>query len=136
VNRETLNYAVVARYLNADGPPADANEQWGEFNTKLAKLLQKLKKDAGAERVGQNYKGTGSQAYRRQVWARFTSGAVIDLWLDKGYLKFGGVVKNAVPGSEGRALPDHIKYENKTPEQVYTEVAKHLKEWAAPVQKA
>ncbi len=138
MNRETLNYAVVARFVNADDAPAptDANAQWGEFNTKLAKLMQKLKKDAGAKSIAQNYKGTGSQAYRRQLWVHFASGAVIDLWLDKGYLKFGGVVMNGVPGAEGRSLPGGIKYEGKTPEHVYAEAAKHLKEWAAPVEKA
>jgi hypothetical protein len=129
-----MSIAVVARFVAGDdaAPPADANAQWGEYNTKLAKLLQRLKKDAGARNISQNYKGTGSQAFRRQLWVHFASGAVIDLWLDKGYLKFGGVVMNAVPGTEGRSLPGGIKYEGKKPEQVYEEAAKHLKAWAAP----
>ena len=128
-----MSIAVVARFVaGEDAAPADANAQWGEYNTKLAKLLQRLKKDAGAKSISQNYKGTGSQAFRRQLWVNFVSGAVVDLWLDKGYLKFGGVVMNAPPGVEGRGLPKAIPYEGKKPEQVYEEAAKHLKAWAAP----
>ena len=128
--------AVVARFIaGEDAAPADANAEYGEYNTKLAKLLQKLKKDAGARSISQNYKGTGSQAFRRQLWVNFVSGAVIDLWLDKGYLKFGGVVMNRPPGVEvSRGLPKMIAYQGKTPEQVYEEAAKHLKVWAAPAE--
>lgn len=131
----SLNYAVVARYLAADEAvlPADNNAKYGEFNTKLAKLMQKLKKDAGAKSIAQNYKGTGSQAFRRQLWVHFGSGAVIDLWLDKGYLKFGGVVMNGPPNKEDKYhMPNAIPYGDKTPEHVYEEAAKHLKAWANP----
>lgn len=137
-NMDSVAEQVASRFASArsvhaeEAAPADANTQWNEFNTKLAKLMQKLKKDAGAEAIAQNYKGTGSKAYRRQLWIHFTSGAVIDLWLDNGFMKFGGVVKKRAPGAEGRSLPETIKYEKQTPEQVYAEAAKHLKEWGAP----
>jgi hypothetical protein len=131
--------AVFARFVNGDEPQVDPDAKFKEmlaFNTTLAKLLQRLKRDAGAKNISQNYKGTGRQAYRRQLWVHFTSGAVIDLWLDNGYLKFGGVVMNPPPGVEARPLIKAISYEGKTPEHVYTEAAKHLKEWAAPATKA
>lgn len=104
------------------------------FNTALAKLLQKLKKDAGASTVSQNYRGTGRQAYRRQLWVHFKSGAVIDLWLEANGINFGGVVCRRAPT---RATPMQlpklgIPYGVKTPEQVYAEVAPLLKEWALP----
>jgi hypothetical protein len=97
------------------------------FNTKLAKLLQRLKKDAEAKTIKQNYKGTGSQKFRRQLWVRFNSGAVIDLWLEKEALGLGGVVTNGV----GNPLTKKaILYQGKTPEQVYAEVMPVLKAWA------
>lgn len=67
------------------------------YNTRLAKLLQQLKRDAGAETVAQNYRGTGKQAFRRQLFVRFKSGAVIDLWLENSHIGFGGVVRNSPP---------------------------------------
>ena len=76
-------------YLNEEEAPSLDPK---EFNTQLAKLLQKLKKDAGAESLQQNYKGTGSQVHRRQLYTIFKSGAVIDLWLESDRLGLGGVV--------------------------------------------
>lgn len=133
---DPIAHQVALRFMTAadGGEPTDPNARWGEFNTKLAKLMQKLKKDAGAKSIAQNYKGTGGQAYRRQLWVNFNSGAVIDLWLDNGFIKFGGVVKRGVPGVDARQLPTVIKYGDKTPEQVYAEASKDLKDWAAPVE--
>lgn len=102
------------------------------YNTTLAKLMQRLKKDAGAEKIAQNYRGTGSQKARRQLWVRFKSGAVIDLWLNDKYLGFGGVVMNRSPGSEPAPLPKGIPYGDKDPEQIYKEAAALLKVWANP----
>lgn len=101
------------------------------YNTTLAKLFQRLKKDAGAASIAQNYRGTGGQAHRRQLWVRFKSGAVIDLWLEHEGVRFGGVVKNA-PAGGTHALPRGIQYAGKTPEQVYAEAATELRAWANP----
>jgi hypothetical protein len=109
-----------------------AQQDWNEYNTKLARLMMKLKKDAGAESIRQNYKGTGSQKARRQLWVRFKSGAVIDLWIDMGYVGLGGVVTNRPPGSDVLLSTKRISYENKTPEQTYAEVVKVLNPWANP----
>lgn len=98
------------------------------YNTTLAKLLQRLKKDAGAERIAQNYRGTGSQSYRRQLWVRFKSGAIIDLWLNRHSLVFGGVVKRG----GWTTLPAGISYSGKSPEEVYVEAARLLRDWANP----
>ena len=111
--------------------PAEQKNDPIAFNTELAKLMQKLKKDAGASSISQNYRGTGSQAHRRQLWVRFKSGAVIDLWLEESKVGLGGIVKNGVPGKP-KGLVKEVAYGNKTPEQVYKEVAGHLKEWANP----
>ena len=105
------------------------------YNTMLAKRLQGLKKDAGATRIAQNYRGTGRQAFRRQLWVRFKSGAVIDLWLEGTRLGLGGVVKNPPPGSridEAVILPRSIPYSGRTPEEVYVEAATALRAWANP----
>jgi hypothetical protein len=105
-------------------------EEITAYNGALAKLFQRLKKDAGAERIAQNYRGTGSQVFRRQLWVRFKSGAVIDLWLERHGVKFGGVVSISPGGS--LPLPRGVAYEGKTPAQVYAEVAPMLRAWANP----
>jgi hypothetical protein len=115
--------------LPAGGTPEERAVALDTFNTQLAKLMQKLKKDAGASTIAQNYKGTGSKKHRRQLWVNFKSGAVIDLWLDTGFLQFGGVVANPPPGgTKGR--PAAITYGDKTPEQVYDLAARALASWA------
>jgi hypothetical protein len=104
----------------------------GEYNTRLAKLMQRLKKDAGASHIAQNYKGTGSQAYRRQLWIHFKSGAVVDVWLENGYAKIGGVVMNRAPGSQSTlAMGIRIPYGD-SPEWTYRSLATILHDWANP----
>lgn len=113
----------------------DPDDQIIEYNTRLAKIFSRLKKDAGAATIQQNYRGTGSQKFRRQLWVRFKSGAVIDLWLNKSSVQLGGVVKNRPPGSEAILSRTHIDYDNKTPEQVYEETLTVLGSWANPAQR-
>ena len=91
------------------------------FNTRLAKLLKGLKKDAGARTIRRGYKGTGGQAHRRQIWVRFTNGALIDLWLESDEIRFGGVMPRS-----GR-----VTYENRSLDNVYYAVVQHLKAWTA-----
>lgn len=69
------------------------------FNTALAKHMAKLKKDLGVAKVQQNYKGTGKQAHRRQIWVSFEDMNSLDVWLDSGFAKLGGVI-NAPIGIE------------------------------------
>jgi hypothetical protein len=123
-----------AATLTPDGklPEGDISDEdrraaLGTFNTKLAKLMQGLKKGADAETIKGNYKGTGKQAFRRQLWVRFKNGAVIDLWLDNGYLKFGGVVARSNSG--GQTVPAGIIYKGKTPEDVFDLALKAIKAW-------
>jgi hypothetical protein len=104
---------------------------WTEYNTKLAKLMQKLKKDVGAGSIRQGYKGTGSQKARRQLWVRWKNEAVIDIWLDMGYVTFGGIVMNRPPGSDVTISAKKLPYKDK-PEQTYAEIVKILKPWANP----
>jgi len=99
------------------------------YNTVLAKQLQKLKRDAGAETITQNYRGTGSKAYRRQLFVRFKSGATIDLWLEKNHIGFGGVVRISPPGTVD-TMQRGIAYGDLSPEQVYEQTAQALGEWA------
>lgn len=77
------------------------------YTAELSRLTcNALKSRAKAASTRQNYKGTGSRAYRRQVWVRFHSGAVIDLWLgDSGAnVTFGGVVCNRAPGAQSQCI--------------------------------
>lgn len=104
------------------------------FNTALASLLKRLKKDVGSCTVKQNYRGTGSQKARRQMWVRFDKGGVIDIWLDNGFAIFGGIVARREfdgPGFEKTHIPHgtRISYGDKTPEQVYGEIVSYLRPW-------
>jgi hypothetical protein len=131
---------VVARHLEAlEGTPLPETddpkvrfEALLAFNTILAKLMQRLKRDAGATTIVQNYKGTGSQAWRRQLWIHFKSGAVIDIWLNKDHVKLGGVVLRSPPESTKDLAQAIIPYGNLNPEKVYAQTAKILKGWANP----
>lgn len=101
------------------------------FNTELAKELKKLKKDAGVKSIKQEYRGTGSQKFRRQLWVRFKNGAVIDLWLDRKGLGLGGVVARRPDDSASpEPIPKSVPYAGKSPAEVYREAARLLKMWA------
>lgn len=102
------------------------------YNLQLAKLLQRLKKDAGATTVTANYKGTGSKRHRRQLFVRFKSGAVLDLWLEGDSLEFGGVMRPKDYQVGGADLPRSLPYAGKTPEEVYKAAAELLNAWANP----
>jgi hypothetical protein len=122
-----LALKVAARFQAAEETPPDPVA----FNAALAKLLQRLKKDAGASLIRQNYRGTGSQAFRRQLFTRFTDGTAMDIWLNKNYVNFMSLY-NADGRPNNREKPEEIPYGDKTPEQVYAEVVKALKKWATP----
>jgi len=111
--------------------PSQASDDPLAYNTVLAKLCQKLKRDSGAKSITQNYKGTGKQSFRRQLWVTYKNGAVIDLWLEADSIRFGGVVTKRPEGGTYR-LPKGVAYGSKAPDQVYAEVAKELKAWANP----
>lgn len=125
--------AVLARMCSAlgrrvAGDPGDIDAAL-EYNLRLAKLLQRLKRDAGAALVKANYKGTGSKRHRRQVFVRFQNGLVIDLWLEDNNIGFAGVAQRGVQGPNG--FVKEIPYGGRTPEEVYKEVAEVLQHWAA-----
>lgn len=124
----TYSELLAEVYLELGEAPEDIHA----FNTALAKELKKLKKDAGVATIRQNYKGTGPQKFRRQLWTNFKSGAVIDLWLDSDSLGLGGVVNRRANEKEpGHPLPKRIPYGDKTPAEVYREVMPLLKRWGA-----
>lgn len=100
------------------------------FNTALAKLCAKLKKDLGAVAVRQNYKGTGKQKHRRQLYVSFKDIPGPDLWLDTGYAQIGGVV--FMPFADRSP----ISYEGKTPAEVYAEILKRMKLAQEKIQQA
>lgn len=117
--------------------PADSNE----FNTKLSKLLQGLKKAGIAIKVRQGYKGTGNQAARRQIWIDFNGNAIkplpgqdysnysscCDVWLDKHSIKIGGVVAFTAIKGEVFVQNPAMSYKDQTPETVYAWVVEMFK---------
>lgn len=108
------------------------NPDLNEFNTQLSKEMKKLKKDLGANNIRQNYKGTGSQAHRRQLWVHLPNNGCIDIWIDSGFVQLGGVVANRPGGGGGYPNPRNIPYGDKTPQQVYMEVLASLTAWCNP----
>jgi len=93
------------------------------YNAALAKLMKGLKHDASVKSMRQEYKGTGSQKARRQLWTRFKNGAVLDIWLDKGSVKFGGVVARP-------SYPDPRVIKNlPKPEETYRRIKEILNKW-------
>jgi hypothetical protein len=93
------------------------------YNATLAKLLGKLKKDLGAKRVRQGYHGTGSQAYSRQMWVRLADDRPVDIWLEWGYVQFGGVIRIALAEESNRV----IRYAGCSPAEMYAEILRVLK---------
>ena len=84
-----------------------------DFNTKLARKIQGLKKDCEARTVKQNYKGTGSQKFRRQVYIKFKEGLWIDIWLEYDFVKFSGVANLPI------GMPNRIPYGSHTVDEIY-----------------
>jgi len=95
------------------------------FNAKLAKMMAKLKKDAGASAIRQNYKGTGKQSHRRQLYVNIGDAAGVDVWLDSGYVQIGGVL-SPPKGFENKKMMGDM-----TPEQVYQWLSGTLKKMYA-----
>ena len=124
---EKLKAELAAQMDEDTGPEiAKFTDDPVAFNAQVAKLLgKKLKKDAGASAVRQNYKGTGKQAHRRQIYINIGDAAGVDVWLDTGYVKIGGVL-SPPPGHESRKMMGDM-----TPEQVYQWLSGTLKQMYA-----
>ena len=113
--RELLGEMRLMENVTSDDPIA--------FNTALSKLLKKLKKDVGATKVRQGYKGTGGQKHRRQIWVDVPwNWRGIDLWLDTSAISLGGII------TPFRPTPS-VTYADRSPKQVYAEVLKLFKAW-------
>jgi hypothetical protein len=98
------------------------------YNAAVARLAQRLKRDVGAENVAQNYKGTGSQAHRRQLWVRYPNptGRGVDVWLDSGFAQIGGVMATPAGVTQRRLV-----YGEQTPEEVYAWMVGQLRQTQA-----
>lgn len=112
---EAEEVPAVTKY--ADNPAA--------YNAQIAKLMAQLKRDKnlGVTGVRQGYKGTGSQAHKRQIWVKVPSHerGGPDVWLDSGFVKVGGIID--IP----KSIPSMKKYEGESPEAVYKWIADTLK---------
>lgn len=88
------------------------------FSNALSKEIKKHKKALNIKSIKQNYKGTGKQAHRRQLWIRFNNGEVIDIFLDGPLVRIGGVLKTHF---------GKVNASNRSPVEVAKEVAEKLK---------
>jgi len=119
---ETIDGLDTDTALFEDEVPAyTTGSDLDAFNSALAKLCAKLKKDMGATAVRQNYKGAGGQKHRRQLYVTFKDIPGPDLWLDSGFARIGGVV--FMPFADKTPIP----YEGKTPAEVYAEILKRMR---------
>jgi len=103
--------------MNAYNNTAD-HAEIVEFNSKLARKLQGLKRDLRAIVVSQGYKGTGSRIHRRQIFIRLFNERAIDIWLENGHVSFNGVIRQNV-GS--------LSCEGKSVNDVYHEIVERLR---------
>jgi hypothetical protein len=69
------------------------------FTAAISKALVSLKKGAGLKSIRQNYKGTGTQRARRQLWIYLTDGRAVDVWLEADRYTIGGVNATRIPGT-------------------------------------
>lgn len=98
------------------------NDEMNDFNTKLSKYLKNLKKDAGAISIKQNYKGTGSRKYRRQLYVRFSDNEVTDLWLEDNHIQtYGVITKSKIP----RVM---VFFDGRSVEEIYNDLLPYMKE--------
>lgn len=101
-----------------------------EFNSALAKKLKSLKKDIGVTNMRQNYKGTGGNAHRQQIYIRFENGNSIDIFLEDDHVLLGGVVRT----NFGKVIyPSAEERTAEAIEGIYTQVMNLLKPLSAPV---
>lgn len=100
-----------------------------DYTAAIAKLVQGLKREGHVESVRQNYKGTGKERARRQLWVNFTGGGVMDIWFNHTGVSFGGIVKRLPRGQgSGIALPN-VPYNGRAPEAVWEDVRGWILAW-------
>lgn len=110
------------------GPYPGSSPATEEYTAAIAKLMQGLKKTVGASSLRQNYKGTGRESARRQIWTNFEDGSVIDIWLNHTNVEFGGVVSRR-GGGEGGGRIRAVTYNGRSPEEVFADIEAVLAGW-------
>jgi len=121
-NRVKKASELRSRRALDDAPPPEAMDPTDvlmQYTADVAKELLKHRKTHGLQAIRQNYKGTGSQRAKRQLWVRFTNGEAVDVWLEEKGYSIGGVTILRMPG--------RFPYEGKTPVDVAKEIAEKLK---------
>lgn len=96
-----------------------------EYTGQLSKAIKKYKKRLGIKSIRQNYKGTGRNKHRRQLYLRFKNGAVMDIWLESSGVTFGGVVMR---GGRGRK-PSSVPYNDRSAKEVSADVRREIHSW-------
>lgn len=107
----------------------DTVEKAEDFTKSVAKEFAKKKRELDIKSIKQNYKGTGSAKARRQLWVRFNSGAVIDLWIEPEMVSYGGVVWINSKGQRVKPSSSGVRITKDDAKDVASEMAKDLKDW-------
>ena len=120
--------SVLDRILVSELTPKDIDPE--KVTNLVAKAFKKHKKDAGIKSLSQNYKGTGSKIADRQLYIRFTNGAVIDIWVYPTFVQYGGVVAMRADGKRIEPQPRGFKYENMSHADIGKRIADELTAWS------
>jgi len=97
----------------------DLIDELAKYTAAIAKALLKLRRPYGIRSIRQNYKGTGRQRARRQLWVKLSNDEAVDVWLDAESYSIGGVTMLRMKGS--------FPYFGKSPALVAREIADKLK---------
>jgi hypothetical protein len=107
----------------------DTPEEDEEFTKNIAKAFAKNKRELGIKGIKQNYKGTGRKKAHRQLWVRFHSGAVIDLWIEPERVTYGGVVWINAEGKRVRPNPTGFRINTDNVRRIADQITEDLKNW-------
>jgi hypothetical protein len=104
------------------------------YTATLAKFFQKLKKDAGAESVCQNYKGVGTQRMRPSALGTLQERRLYRPLAKREAPAFRW--RGLQPAARWNGCPDiwkkAIPYSDAAPEVIYQQAMALLKAWATP----
>lgn len=112
-------YEKIAGRVMADESMIDPIDVLSQYTADIARELLKLRRAYGWAGVRQNYKGTGSQRAKRQLFIRLPTDEAVDVWLETQGYQIGGVTILWIKGN--------FPYNGRHPAEVAKEIAEKLK---------
>jgi hypothetical protein len=100
-------------------PVSDPIDIEAQYTADIGKELLRLRSAYGLQGIRQNYRGTGRQRARRQLYIRLENGALVDVWLNSSDYEIGGVTLIRIRGT--------FPYGGRPPATIAREIAEKLK---------